>query len=312
MALFGKLFEKKNCGICGKELGMFGKTKLADGYLCRDCDDRLSPFFTGRRSSTIEDIRTQLAYRERNAAELASFAPTTTIDGGGKKIYLDEAGGKLVLSGSSSWRGENPDIITLDQVTGCETEVRESKTEIKRKDSEGNEVSYDSPRYDIDYDIYVKVFFNHPYFSEVSWKTNRSRIEKRPSTEYREAEERAEAVRRALLGIHSSVRASAAPKTAVTCPNCLAVTIPDASGCCEYCGSSLVGVQRASRQDDHEQADARERGFEGSRRDERDYGEGYDEDYGEGREHVHRQQHAASTQPRVTGKAKADFRRMNQ
>ena len=322
MALFGKLFEKKNCGICGKELGMFGKTKLADGYLCRDCDDKLSPFFTGRRSSSIEDIRTQLAYRERNAAELASFAPTTTIDGGGKKIYLDETGGRLVLSGSSSWRNENPDLITLDQVTGCETEVRESKTEIKRKDAEGNEVSYNPPRYDIDYDIYVKVFFNHPYFSEVSWKTNRNRIEKRPSTEYREAEERAEAVRQALLGIHSSVRASAAPKTAVTCPNCLAVTIPDASGCCEYCGSSLADVRRASQDDleqghggghrhDNDKDFARSHGRSGGS--ERDYGGGDDEDYGEGREHMARQQQRTTpTQPRVTGKAKADFRRMNQ
>ena len=242
MALFGKMFEKKNCAICGKELGMFGKTKLSDGYLCKDCDGKLSPFFTGRRSSTIEDIRQQLAYREQNERDLATFTPTTTIDGGLKKIYLDENSGRLVLSGSSNWRNENPDLIALDQVTGCDTEVRESKTEIKRKDAEGNEVSYNPPRYDIDYDIYVKVFFSHPYFSEVSWKTNRSRIERRGSAEYNDAEAKAQAVRQALSGIHQGVRAAAAPKKAVTCPNCLATTMPDANGCCEYCGGSLRSV----------------------------------------------------------------------
>ncbi len=243
MALFGNLFEKKYCAICGKELGLFGKTKLADGYLCRDCEAKLSPFFTGHRKSTIDDIRTQLAYRENNAAELASFAPTTTIDGGEKKVYLDEDINKLVISGSSNWRKDNPDLISLDQITGCEVDVQEHQTEIMRTDKEGNEVSYNPPRYDIDYDIHITVFFNHPYFSEVSWKTNRSRIEKRNSAEYREAEEKANAVREALLGIHKSVRKASGPKRAVTCPCCLATTIPDANDCCEYCGSSLAGVK---------------------------------------------------------------------
>ena len=32
MGLFGSLFEKKSCDICGKELGLLGKRKLEDGY----------------------------------------------------------------------------------------------------------------------------------------------------------------------------------------------------------------------------------------------------------------------------------------
>ena len=31
-----------------------------------------------------------------------------------------------------------------------------------------------------------------------------------------------------------------APKGPVTCPNCTAETVPDADGCCEYCGSKIV------------------------------------------------------------------------
>lgn len=340
MALFGKMFEKKNCAICGKELGMFGKTKLADGYLCKDCDGKLSPFFVGRRSSTIEDIRAQLAYREQNQRDLATFSPTTTIDGGLKKIYLDEDSGRLVLSGSSNWRNENPDLIALDQVTGCETEVRESKTEVKRKDAEGNEVSYNPPRYDIDYDIYVKVFFSHPYFSEVSWKTNRSRIERRGSAEYNDAEAKAQAVRQALSGIHQGVRAAAAPKKAVTCPNCLATTMPDANGCCEYCGGSLQSVLENPQQDTlgqyttygpaqgntapdgyaqqgyapqqgnapHQQGYAPQQQGRSSDYGERDYGEqGYDErDYGEQTQHA--RVGGFARQQRSAEEAKRNFR----
>ncbi|MGX8686932.1 MAG: DUF4428 domain-containing protein, partial [bacterium] len=31
-----------------------------------------------------------------------------------------------------------------------------------------------------------------------------------------------------------------APRGPVTCPNCTAETLPDANGCCEYCGSKII------------------------------------------------------------------------
>jgi len=238
----------------------------------------------------------------------------------------------------ANWRTSNPDIIELSQVTGCDVEVRESRTEIKRTNAQGEEVSYNPPRYDIDYDIYIKVYVSHPYFSEVSWKVNRSRIETKNSSEYRDVEQRAEAVRAALSGIHRSVRAAAAPKTAVTCPNCLATTKPDANGCCEYCGSSLQAVmandaagtaaaqpfaqgydqqqtpQRASRQgygqqyEDYGEQDYGEQDYG-----EQDYGEGYGQQ-GYGRQQTGTQRPGASRigqtqQGRPMGQAKADFRR---
>ena len=42
-------------------------------------------------------------------------------------------------------------------------------------------------------------------------------------------------------GVYSVRRAAAAPKTAVICPCCGATTMPDANGCCEYCGGALNG-----------------------------------------------------------------------
>lgn len=41
--------------------------------------------------------------------------------------------------------------------------------------------------------------------------------------------------------VRDEAAAAAAPKMAVTCPFCGATTMPDANGCCEYCGGALNG-----------------------------------------------------------------------
>ena len=50
-------------------------------------------------------------------------------------------------------------------------------------------------------------------------------------------------IREAILNARQSARdnmaAAAAPKAAITCPWCGATTMPDASGCCEYCGGAV-------------------------------------------------------------------------
>ena len=44
MGLFGKMFEKKTCSICGGEIGLLGNRKLEDCNLCKECARKLSPF----------------------------------------------------------------------------------------------------------------------------------------------------------------------------------------------------------------------------------------------------------------------------
>lgn len=242
MALFGKLFEKKNCAICGKELGMFGKTKIAEGHICKDCSEKLSPFFTGRRNSTAEQIREQLDYREKNKERLTSFNPTTTIDGGNRKVYLDEDQACLIITGARNWRDANPDIIEFSQVTGCDIDIDEDRTEIFMEDAEGNEVSYNPPRYEYEYDFTAKVFFNHPYFSQTSWKINTSTIDGKGSTEYHDTKKRADTLQDRLTTLHAATRAAAAPRHPVSCPHCFATTTPTPDNCCEYCGGSLAEV----------------------------------------------------------------------
>lgn len=67
------LFDKKYCDICGEKIGLLGNRKLEDGNLCKDCAKQLSPWFSDRRRSTVEDIKRQLAYREENRGRASQF-----------------------------------------------------------------------------------------------------------------------------------------------------------------------------------------------------------------------------------------------
>lgn len=70
------LFDKKYCDICGEKIGLLGNRKLENGNLCKTCAKKLSPWFSDRRNSTVEEIKAQLAYREENRERVAAFHTT--------------------------------------------------------------------------------------------------------------------------------------------------------------------------------------------------------------------------------------------
>ena len=107
------LFDKKHCDVCGNEISMFGNRKLEDGNICKDCDSKLSKCFDERRWSTVEQIKKQLEYREKNQELLESFNPTKTI-GKKYKVYIDEEKRLFAVSDEKDWRSDNPDIISFD------------------------------------------------------------------------------------------------------------------------------------------------------------------------------------------------------
>ncbi|RDB59511.1 hypothetical protein C1879_01595 [Paraeggerthella hongkongensis] len=242
MGLFGKIFEKKSCSICNSDIGLLGNRKLEDGNLCKECAGNLSPFFSERRFSTVEQVREQLASREANKESVAAFNVTRTL-GGSTKVLLDEDAQRFLVTSSSRWRDANPDVLEFSQVTGCDTEIRETRTEIYRRTEDGERESYDPPRYDIAYDMYLTLHVNTPYFDEITFKVNDYRIERQGSVEFNEAERQATEIRKALAQVREDARESAAaakaPKMARTCPCCGATTVPDASGRCEYCGGAM-------------------------------------------------------------------------
>lgn len=238
MGFFGRVFEKKNCAICGSELGVFGKTKLAEGYLCKECARKLSPYFHGARQASVEDIRAQLAYREANKADVAAFNPTGTL-GLDTKVIIDEDAGKVIVTRSTNWRNENPDVFDFEQITGCDLQVDEDRSEIKWEDKDHREHSYVPPRYEYRYDFYITIHVNHPYASDIRFKVNTSTIENQGSAEYRNAEDVANQIKDKLTRLRKKVREAKAPKAAVRCPHCMATTFPDANGRCEYCGGVI-------------------------------------------------------------------------
>jgi len=236
------LFDKKNCDICGGKIGLLGNRKLEDGNMCKDCAARLSPFMTDRRRTTLAEIKDHLAYREANKAEVAKFNVTRTF-GGRTKIMLDEDAGKMIVTPSGRWKDENPDVIPFSQITGCETDINESKTEQKTKDKDGRSISYVPPRYSYFYDFNIIIHINSPWFSDIKFQLNKGDIEGRGSVDYQECERQAGEIKEALTqlrqGARANAAAAAAPKAAQKCPSCGATTTPDASNRCEFCGGAL-------------------------------------------------------------------------
>lgn len=253
MSLFGKKF----CDVCGQKIKLMGNRKLEDGNLCKECAKDLSPFFSERRRSTVADIKEHLAYREANKEAVAAFNATRTL-GRNTKVILDEDARKFIVSSSKRWKEENPDVLDFSQVTGCHVDINETQKELKQRDKDGNEVSYNPPRHQFSYDLTMIIHVNHPWFNEIRFKLNNISIRVEPppgrmifrggeetarrSMEYREMEALGEEIREALMQVRQDVRdevaAMNAPKVAMTCPHCGATTIPT-NGLCEYCNGAV-------------------------------------------------------------------------
>ena len=170
------LFDKKYCDICGEKIGLLGNRKLEDGNLCKNCAAKLSPWFTERKQSTVEEIKEQLAYREANKEAVAAFHTTRTL-GKDIKVLLDEDNGKFMVTSARNIAEANPDVLSFGDVTGCDLDIEEGRTEIEYEDREGNRQSFNPRRYAYHYDFYMTIHVNHPYFEEIRFKLNDSSVD---------------------------------------------------------------------------------------------------------------------------------------
>ena len=180
MGFFSKLFEKKECALCGGEIGLLGNRKLEDGNMCKDCAAKLSPWFSDRRNSTVQEISEQLQYREQNRAELRNFHAARSI-GQYYKIFVEEQAGvpvRFVVTRENNYAEANADIICFKNVTSCTTDIKEHKVELKYRNDQNEMVSYDPPRYRYQYDFYIELTIaNNPYFDEIEFKINRDSVD---------------------------------------------------------------------------------------------------------------------------------------
>lgn len=180
MGFFGKLFEKKMCDLCGGEIGLLGNRKLEDGNCCKDCAKKLSPWFDERRHSTVQQIRDQLAAREANRMQLQDFQHTKVL-GEYQKMYIVmkyNIPTRFVVSSADDYREANADILMFQQISSCTPDIRESRTELKYSNSQGEKVSYDPPRYEYHYDFYIKLEIQDcAYIDDMRFRLNRSSVD---------------------------------------------------------------------------------------------------------------------------------------
>ena len=160
------LFDKKNCDVCGGKIGLLGNRKLKDGNLCKDCAAKLSPLFSERKQSSVAEIKEQLAYREENKKAAAAFNAARTL-GAGKKVLVDDTAGKFMVTSARKPAEENADVIDISQVTACELKIEESSGELYDRDSNDNEVSFNPPRYEHEFDFNMTIKVKSPWFEEI-------------------------------------------------------------------------------------------------------------------------------------------------
>lgn len=269
MGLFGKIFEKKICDICGGEIGLLGNRKLEDGNMCKTCAAKLSPWFSERRQSTVEQIKDQLEQREGNKASVAAFQTTRSI-GERMKVLIDENTQQFMVTSARNIIEANPDVIPLSLVTGCTLNIDEDRRELKREDRDGNMVSYNPPRYVYSYDFEMCISVRMPYFDEIKFDLNDTRVEienisstrmgmgrftptginfnPEHDPEYRRYKQMGEEIRVAILSGREKARSpeapTEAPAAAPTAPaapagpwNCPACGGQNSGKFCEFCGS---------------------------------------------------------------------------
>ena len=189
------LFDKKYCDICGDKIGLLGNRKLENGNMCKSCAKKLSPFFSDRRSSTVDEIKQQLAYREQNKHILSSFKAMFTF-GEDDKIYIDPVNRNFIVSSRNpgNWSDENPDVIPISSVTSCTLRVDEDREELYTEGKDGQRVSYNPPRYKFTYDFYIEIKVNNPYFDEITARLNDSDVEGMGTMEYNRYQQMAQQV----------------------------------------------------------------------------------------------------------------------
>lgn len=264
------LFDKKYCDFCGNKIGLLGNKKLEDGNMCKECASKLSPWFSDRRHSTKDEIQAQLDYREANKSKVAAFQTTKSI-GKYTKLLLDENKKQFMVTSASDLLKANPDVLEFSDAVGCELDVDESRYELKHKNAEGKEVSYNPPKYEYSYAFYVKILVNNPYFDDIryslsnghfktgerplnanaaAWRVNQAFPGREKEyyeylnmgNEIKETIDRMQQqtyIDNAVQSAQPAAPTEAAGLEPVICPFCGLNTIPNAEGKCEHCGAPL-------------------------------------------------------------------------
>lgn len=232
--------KKKDCDICGEKIGILGNKKLEDGNICKNCAKKLSPWFSGRRQTTLAEIRDQLEYRQENEKEIANFKISRRL-GVDTMVLIDDNAQKFMISYTGSIE-DDQDVIKFSDVLDCHLDVDETQTEIKQLDQDGREVSYRIRRWEYHYNFHIVILLNNPFFDEIKFQLNSFRVEGQSRHEYDRYKDAGEAICEALSGHQKDYQPNkneAVNKTPAFCPNCGNPVTQDEAVFCQSCGATL-------------------------------------------------------------------------
>jgi len=170
-------------------------------------------------------------------------------------VVVDDGAQQFMVAHTNDFEEENPDVIDFSQVTGCDFDIDEDRSEEKRRTEDGREVSYNPPRYTWSYDFHMTIRVNHPFFDDMHFDLNSSSVDIEPDVQsrsfmgqrfnprnhpdYKEYEDMGREIKELFSEKKAAAAAQAAPKAPVKCIHCGATTVPDKNGRCEYCESPL-------------------------------------------------------------------------
>ncbi len=178
------LFKKEACVLCGGKTGLLDK-KCQDGKVCKDCANKVSPWFDDWKSTSKLVLESHIAMRsaDRTLAEMGNY---NKVFGEFGVILIDEAARKFIAfpDTSSGLFGSQrkvkslqdvidlgPDVISFDAVEDLEIDITETTREEKRT-VDGQQVSYDPPHI-----LYMETFtlrlkLDYPFFKTMNIQLN--------------------------------------------------------------------------------------------------------------------------------------------
>ncbi len=123
MGLFGNLFSKQTCAICGTEVGALSRSKLKDGnYICNKCRKNTSGYFQPKQYD-LESTKLHLAYMEKmnelyekeyaslNKSQKKSFG----LIGANTILFADELGMFEIIN-STTKKSDKKELWRYDQI----------------------------------------------------------------------------------------------------------------------------------------------------------------------------------------------------
>lgn len=171
----------KDCLLCGKDVGTLSGEKIQDGKVCKDCIEKLSPWFSDFKNATAEDLQAQIDARVENHSLLDEFNMTKAW--GVKKyplsiqfIYDKNHRWFVCVEGpAETFKDRLPDVIAFDQVRDVYLDVKERWAEEYGQYAVATNNILSQDQYDKvfwHYDFYLNILLDHPYLSHIRYKMN--------------------------------------------------------------------------------------------------------------------------------------------